>query len=185
LSDQSPKSPAGALQVFIDIVRMRRGPEDLPFDRSLLLVTVVAYGLLNFGIGLLLPHTASPLLPVLIDIAVTVGSLHWLLRLARKPERFVQSATAMFGFQIVLAPAMLFVAWLSVRYAQDATWQLPVAVLLFGVVMWALVVAARILRSATGWPMAACVAATITIDLFARLIVLSLFPQALTAPASP
>lgn len=184
MSDQSPKSPAGTPQVFIDIVRMRRGPEDLPFDRSLLVVIVLVYGVLNLGIGLLLPHTAPPLVPVLIDIAVTLASLHWLLRLARKPERFVQSATAMFGFQVVLAPVLLFVAWMWVRYEQDPTWQLPVALLLFAMGLWVLVVAARILRSATGWPLAACVAATITIDLFARLIVLVLYPQALTTPAS-
>ena len=55
MSEQSPKPLADKLQVFIDIARLRRGPEDLPFDVSLLVVTVLVYGLLKLGIGLLSP----------------------------------------------------------------------------------------------------------------------------------
>jgi hypothetical protein len=183
LSEQSPKPIADQLQVFIDIARMRRGPEDLPFDVTLLVVTLLVYGLLNLGIGLLLPQSVPPLALVAIEIVVTLASLHWLLRLARKPERFVQTAAAMFGFQIVLAPLLLIMAWLSLRYGEDSTWQLPVAMLRFAVAVWVLAAAARILRSATGWPMVACVAMTIAVELCTLLIVVLLYPQALDASA--
>jgi hypothetical protein len=183
LSEESPKPLADKLQVFIDIARMRRGPEDLPFDHSLLVVTVLAYGLLNLGIGLLLPHPVPPLPLVLIDIAVTLAALHWILQLANKRERFVQSAAAVFGFQIVLAPLVLIVAWLAVRYGKDDTWQLPVGLLYYAVDIWVLAAASRILRSATGWPMLGCVALTIAVDMCARLIIVLLFPAALDAAA--
>lgn len=178
MSDQS-QNPLGKLQVFIDIVRMRRGPEDLPFDRSLLIGTVIAYGLLNLVVTLLVPTPRVPALPlVLIEIMVTLVAVRALLQLAHRPERFVQTATATFGFQLVLAPAVLGVAWLSMTFGKDASWQLPVAMLQFAMAVWVLAVGSRILRSATDWPLAACVAATITARLLTYVIILLIFPQA-------
>lgn len=184
MSDQSPKRLAGTLQLFIEIVRMRRGPHDLPFDPSLLRATVLAYGLLQLAVGLLLPGEKVPAVAmVLVDIVLTLVTLRWLLRLAGKPERFVQTATAIFGCHFVLAPVLLLVAWLFLRYGgADGDWQAPVLILTFAVGVWVLMIAARILRSATEWPMVACVAAILALEMLTRLVLVLLFPQLLTTP---
>jgi hypothetical protein len=49
--------------------------------------------------------------------------------------------------------------------------------------VWALAVAARILKSATEWPMSACIALAIAGELLSFLLLTSLFPQAPTTPA--
>jgi hypothetical protein len=184
LSDQSPKSLAGTLQVFIDIVRMRRGPEDLPFDRSLLVGTIIVFALLNLGIGQLMPNRKLPSLAlVLIVTAVTLAALRFMLQLAKRSERFVQTATAIFGFQLVLVPVLLVVALLSRRAGEGSSWLVPVLMLRLALEIWVFVITTRILRSATGWPIAVCVAMIISIGMLTSLILLLLYPDAF-APAA-
>jgi hypothetical protein len=184
LSDQPPKTLTRTLQVLVDIVRLRRGPEDLPFDRSLLVGTVIVFALLNLGIGQLAPDRKLPTLPlVLIVIAVTLASLHFMLQLAKRSERFVQTATAMFGSQVVLMPVQLVVALLSMRNGEGSSWLAPVLMLWLAMEIWLFVITTRILRSATGWPVAVCVAMIIGVGMFMSLILMLLYPDAL-APAA-
>ena len=184
MSDQPPKRLAEQLQLLIDIVRMRRGPQDLAFDHSLLMAVVLAYGLLQLAMGLLLSDGKVPTLPlVVIQMGVTLVSLHWLLRLAGKPERFVQTATAIFGSLVVLAPARLTVAWLAMSAAEGGGMQLPAMFLNFALAIWVLVIVARIVRAATGWLLPACVAAVFAVEMFTLLILMLLFPQMLSASA--
>jgi hypothetical protein len=184
LSDQSPKPLASTLQVFIDIVRLRRGPEDLPFDRPLLVATVIAFALLNLGIGHLQPDPkVPPLALVLIEVAVTLVSLRVMLQLAKKSERFVQTATAMFGFQVVLVPLQLLVAWLSLRAGAGSGGQTPVLMLWVGMAAWGFVITTRILRSATGWPIAVCVAMILGTGMLTSLVIVMLYPQVLATAA--
>ena len=184
MSDQSPKRLAGTLQLFIDIVRMRRGPEDLPFDRSLLVGTVIMFAVLNLGIGQLMPDRKFPALPLLlIEIAVTLVALRLMLQLARRSERFVQTATAIFGFQLVLVPVQLVLVLLSLRQSEGSSWQALVLVLWVAMTIWAFVITMRILRSATGWPTAVCVAMIISIGMFVSLILMLLYPDALATAA--
>jgi hypothetical protein len=179
LSDQPPKSLASTLQVFIDIARLRRGPEDLPFDRSLLLGTIVTFALLNLGIGHMSPDgELPPLALVLIEVTMMLVSLRLMLQIANRSERFVQTATAMFGFQVVLVPAQLLVAWLSLRYVTGNSVPAPVLLLWAAVAIWTLIVATRILRSATGWPTAVCVAMILTVGMVTSLLLVLLYPHA-------
>ncbi len=186
MSDQSTNRFVDSLRLFVDIARLRRGPEDLPTDRSLLTTTVLAFGLLNVGLALVLPAPAGQqqsqlqvVVLVLIDIAMTLAMLYLLLQMAHKPERFRQTAAAMFGFHIVLMPVLLAATWLALRYGADKSWELLVAVLRLGVVVWVLAAAARILRSATEWPFVACVALVITMELLMLSVIALLFPQTL------
>ena len=51
-----------------------------------------------------------------------VFTLVWyvvLLRLVRRPERILQTTTAVFGFQAVLSPLLVISVWLMRRFAQD------------------------------------------------------------------
>ncbi len=164
-----------ALRVLTGIVRLRKGPEDLPFSATLLLLIIIVSSALDAVTWAVLPleeKDAGASAPLLIGIGVAV-TLAWygaLLRLAGRPERFVQTLTAVFGFQIILAPALLFTAWFYFSYAQDPTWKFPAGLLRSAVEVWALVILARILRSATGWSMFACVMLAISSELLTALL---------------
>lgn len=175
-----------ALRVLTGIVRLRNGPEDLPYSTALLLLLIVVSSALDALTWAVVPlpekSTAAASGPLLIGIGV-VMTLVWyggLLRLAGRPERFVQALTAIFGFQIILAPALLFSAWFYFTYAEDPTWRFPAGLLRSAVEIWALMILARILRAATSWPMFGCVLLAIANELLTALLMAST-----VSPAAP
>jgi len=168
---------------------MRRGPEDLPASLKLLVVVVLLSIVPDAVLLAILPASVSFQGSGAALIAIGIfATLFWfglVLRVAGKSERSLQTLTAVFGFQLVLAPALVFSGWFLATYSQDPTWQFPAAMLRLVVEVWALVVLARILRSATEWPMFACVMLAVANELLALLLVASLFPQPDAAAAIP
>jgi hypothetical protein len=184
LNDSAPRT-SNILGLFADIARMRRGPEDLPASSTLLLVTLVCYAVLDAVLLSIAPNLpGNPAVLIGIDIGVTMSWYAMLLRIAGKPERYLQTVTAILGFQLVLAPLLIASGWLFLKYQADATWQLPVSLLRLVVEVWALVVLSRILRSATGWPMFGCVALSIAQELITLLLVSAAVPGAVAAATS-
>jgi hypothetical protein len=167
--------------LFVDIARLRRGPEDLPVSRALLVATLVAYVAIKALLLAIEPNMpGNPAVLIGIDLGVTLLWCAALLRMAHKPERFLQTMTAILGFQLVLSPLQFASGWLFLKYGTDQAWQLPVQLLALAIGVWALVVLARILRSATGWPMFSCVALSIGQGLVTLLLVLAFVPGAIT-----
>jgi hypothetical protein len=177
--NQPVPGASSILSLFADIARLRRGPEDLPASSTLLLLTAVAYIVLDALLLSVAPGLpGNPALLIGIDLGVTLTWYAVLLRIARKPERYLQTVTAVFGFQLVLAPLLIASGWLFLKYQADTTWQLPVAMVRLAVEVWALIVLSRILRSATGWPMFGCVALSIGQELITLLLVSAAVPGA-------
>lgn len=169
-------------RLFADIALLRRGPEDVPASAFLLATVVVAYFLVNFFVSLLLPPFAGPWhLHLLVDVAFTLAWYAVLMRVFSKPERFLQTTTAVFGYQTVLAPAWIATAWLAGRFQDDEVWLFPVAIAGLGMLAWVLLANARILRSALGLSMAACVGLAILQTIVGQLLLLGLFPPSATA----
>jgi hypothetical protein len=104
------------------------------------------------------------------------------LKLAGRPERFVQTVAAIFGLQTVLQPASVSATWLFLTYMKDPVWQAPVSLLLLVLAIWMLAVNTRILKSATGWKQFACVSVVMLQSLLGRFIETSLFPAAIANP---
>jgi hypothetical protein len=165
---------------------MKRGPEDLPVSVGLLAVLVLVSVVSDIVLLNLLPKTleGNPVLLSVLGIAVVFSWTALVLRVAGKPERFTQTMTAVFGFQVVMAPLLIFSGWFMVAYQADPTWQTAAVGLRLVVEIWALAVLSRILRSATEWPMFACVMLAITTELLAFMIITTVFPQP-TAAALP
>ncbi len=191
MSEQPHSKLNDSLRLFADIARFRKGPEDVPVSGTLLGTVVLADAILS-GLSMALLPTqleGSPALIIGLSIAITLLYLKLVLALARHPERFTQTATAIFGYQIVMMPAILATGWLFLTAGQNPSWQAPVIMLRLVVEVWALAVAARILRAATGWPMAACVALAIAGELLTYLALAPFVPQldpaAAPAPAAP
>ncbi|MFO1502730.1 MAG: hypothetical protein U1F39_02820 [Steroidobacteraceae bacterium] len=177
-----------ALRVLTGIVRLQKGPEDLPYSVPLLVLLILVSSALDAVTWVVVPlpekATAGVSGPLMIAIGVAVTLLWYgaLLRYAGKSARTVQTLTAVFGIQIVLAPALLFSAWFYFTYFQDPTWKLPAGLLRSAVEIWALMILARILRAATQWSMFSCVLLAVGSQLVSALLMASLVSPAPVAP---
>jgi cytochrome bd-type quinol oxidase subunit 2 len=177
LSQSTPSTLIGAIALYRDIALLRRGPEDLPISQRLLTATCMAYAAVNLLLGLLLPDSAHAVLVVTIDIALMLLSGWLILQLAKHTERYLQTMTAVFGYQLLLTPPVVMASWLLNRYFKDEAWRLP-AMFLFSVLgLWVLVIYTRILRSATQWPVFSCVSLVIAQSLLTQIVLSSLFPE--------
>ena len=181
MSDSKPAGSTHVARLYIDIALFRRGPEDLPVSAVLLALTVLAYMLLSLLLSSVMPvGDENRVVLIALDCFLSLAWYWVVLRLAGRPERFLQTTTAVFGYQTVVAPAFVAATWLFLQYMKDETWQLPVALLLLALSLWTLAVNGRILRSATGWPQMICVALVVVEAVISRVIALGLFPGAAT-----
>jgi hypothetical protein len=182
LSAKSISTLAEAARVYVDIARLKRGPEDIPAVPSLLATTLVAYAIVSLAFGALMPSADGadhPVALLFVDMALMLVWVKLLLRLARKPERFLQTTLAVFGFQLVLAPLFASSMALFMRLRDDPSWQVPVSLLIVALGIWALIVNTRIFQSATQWPAPVCVALVIAQALVTRGLLLLMFPETL------
>lgn len=96
------------LDAFLQIALRRRGPEDLPDSRFLLLFAGALYVITQALLAT--PGSASPLAlarSVVLDLLLLCGGLWGLLRLTDHKPRFRQTLTAMFGTGALLSVFML------------------------------------------------------------------------------
>ena len=141
---------------LIDIVLLRAGPEQLPASSSLLgavvavnlAVSAMAYALISNA-----PNDWQTML--LVETIVSVLGLRAAFSLANKPERFLQTATAIFGTNTFFMPALIPMSATLLPYIHKADPAVPapaaLSVLAAVLGIWLLVVQIRILRAAFEW----------------------------------
>lgn len=178
---------AAAVEAFVGILRFRKGPEDVPASRPLLAGVVLGQVLLGLLLLAIPPESQveSPLVVVALELGVITLGVLFILRMAGFPERFTQTVTAIFGVQLVLAPLVYAARWLLVTYQADPVMQTPALFISAVIAVWLLVVTARILRSATGYPLFTCVFLVIGLQIATLLVVLGIFPPPLTDVPAP
>jgi hypothetical protein len=164
------------IQLFAQIALLRRGPQDLPASPLLLAVTVAGYFAVNFLVSALLPPIAGWPAHLAVDVAFMLAWYVLLLRLAGKSERTLQTTTAVFGFQMVLAPLLVTSEWLTRRFAQDATWQFPVTLMGLVLVIWVIAANSHVVKAALEWSRPASVSLVILQILAEQVLLLTLFP---------
>jgi hypothetical protein len=153
----------GALaRLYCDVAIWRRGAADVPGVPVLLWSTLALYIVVTaalsvaFGLGGRWPGELA------VDVLYTLGWAWLLLRVAGRRERFMQVATALFGFQLVLAPLTVGVQALvpaPVRPGDPRLLAVQLAVL--ALQAWIIAAVAHIVRDAFEWPLAAGVALAI------------------------
>ena len=164
------------VRLFVQIALMRKGPQDLPNSAVPLALTVAANFIVNFLVSAALPPIAGPwLMQSIVVVAFTFAWYALLLKILRRPERFVQTTTAVFGYQAVLSPLFIVAIWLIRQFSDDETWQFPIAVVGLAIVVWMVAANARILKSALEWAMPACVALVILQNLGEQFLLIYLF----------
>jgi hypothetical protein len=141
---------------LIDIVLLRGGPELLPASPGLLgIVVVVNLAVSGFIYSFMpkAPHNWE--LQLLVETVVALLGLRVAFSLAHKPERFLQTSTAIFGTTTLFMPALIPMATALRPYLINTDPELvpPVALSLLAAILgiWLLVVQIRILRTAFEW----------------------------------
>ncbi|MBC7162359.1 MAG: hypothetical protein H5U26_09645 [Immundisolibacter sp.] len=139
-------SPWRALAELVgDLLRLRRGPQDVPYSPTLLLLALIPYALLGSTLAafampasraLLYGPTEAALLAVLVYVSVAVR---------RRPARYVQTLTAL------LLVGVVFNA-LSLPLTALARPENGLGLLILALVAWSFAVSVHILRLALDLP---------------------------------
>ncbi len=139
------------LKLFAQIALLRRGPQDLPASGLLLAGTVIAYVAVNCLVAGVLPLAASWPLLLLVDVAFLLAWNALLLQAVRRPERTVQTLTAVFGFQLVLEPLLVVLQSLAQRLHGDPVWEGPAVAATLVCLVWLVAANTRIVSAALEW----------------------------------
>jgi hypothetical protein len=162
------------LDAFLQIALRRRGPEDLPASRFLLLVAGVAYVLSQAVLAAPVYDSATGLIRSLVlDLLLLCGCLWGMLRLTGHGQRYRQTLTAVFG-----TGALLSVCMVPFNYWLDAAGKPAVAPTLglLAVVSWSLVVNGHIFSRALSTPFAAGLAISVAYFFLNYLVFAQLGP---------
>ena len=140
------------IRLFTQIALLRLGPQDVPASSLLLALTVAGYFLVTFLVSSLLPPFPGPWFAHLcVDVVFMFAWYTLLLRVVRRPERFLQTTTAVYGFQAVLAPLLVASVWLLRRFPQDSVWQLPITMVNLALLIWFIAANSHIVKAALEW----------------------------------
>ena len=163
-------------RLYLAIAIWRRGPQELPAVGILLPLTIAAYVLLSAAVGESLPSMHPGWLWQVALDTLFVASWYWLLlAIAGRRERYLQTATALFGLQTVLAAPSMVLVWLMQRLSHDDSLRLPVYIAALALAIWTLVAIGHILRSALERPLGLCLILALLQMLVEELVFLSLF----------
>jgi hypothetical protein len=126
-------------------------PQDLPASRTLLLLTVMSYGLVNSVLYI----AEMPVLKAILAAATELGLMallsYVLLWIRLLSNRWLQTLTALMGTGAVLAVLVLPFWFWQAGVSQSAVAVIPALVIL-GFMVWNLIVVAHILRHALTIP---------------------------------
>ncbi|MCJ7556861.1 MAG: hypothetical protein MUP90_08110 [Gammaproteobacteria bacterium] len=141
------------LRVYIDIIVLRRGPQDLPASQFLTLSALLLY--LSSGLALFLTHVptfSGALAELSVAVLIEAGFFLILLSLRGKMLRAGQTLSALWGSGALLTFAGLPLhIWMQAQ-PQEAAAALPGLGLLL-LLLLSLVVAGHILREALEIPL--------------------------------
>lgn len=166
------------LKLFAQILLLRRGPQDLPASGLLLVLTVVAYVVVNCVFSYLFPPAREWPALLLIDVGFLLLWNALLLKAAGRPERTLQTTTAVFGYQLLLSPLLVILQWLAQRLHGDPTWEGPMVAAGLVLLVWVVAANSRIVSAALEWSITAGVALVIVQTLAEELLQLTLLVPA-------
>lgn len=150
------------LDVFFQIALRRRGPEDLPDSRFLLLLSGCAYVLAQAFLGAPVYGASLTLARSLVlDLLLLCGCLWGLLRLSGHSTRFRQTLTAVLGTGALVSLCMLpFNYWFNMP-AEPGKVALGPGIGLLALISWSLIVNGHIFARALSRPFVAGLAISI------------------------
>ncbi|GMR05654.1 MAG: hypothetical protein BMS9Abin25_0229 [Gammaproteobacteria bacterium] len=168
------------LILFIDLIRLRRGPQDLPASQNLLIIT----GFLLIVTAILGDHMnedfTGKLIFALTQIVILTAIVWGILALNKKSERTVQTLTAFYGTSVLI---QLFVwpfrSWLQ---SMSEETQKQATIPLFAIVVlaiWSFVVMVYIYHNALDCSRGKAILMSILTQLIVGMVMLTLFASEL------
>lgn len=144
------------LSAFLDIIMLRKGPQDLPASQFLMVSALLCYGASGLALFLTqIPSVAGALSELSVVLAMEAGFFVALLALQGRSSRTVQTLTALWGTGTFLTlaglPLHMWIA--SIPEGSDPATVATLGVLLL--LILSLVVAGHILREALELPLPA------------------------------
>jgi hypothetical protein len=164
------------VRLFAQIALLRRGPQDLPASALLLGLTLAGYLGVNALVSALLPPVSGWPLQLLVDTLFTLAWYVALLRLVGRPERILQTSTAVFGLQAVLSPPLIASEWLMRRFGEQTLWQLPIALVGLLLLVWLVAANGHVVKAALGWSVTPSIMLVIVQIFCGQLLLFALFP---------
>jgi hypothetical protein len=164
------------IRLFAQIALMRRGPQDVPASMRLLVLTVGGYVAVNCLLSSALPTDPRWQGTLLLE---TLFMLVWyvvLLKLVGRPERTLQTTTAVFGMWAVLSPLLVASDWLILHAGEDTLWQIPANCASLLLLAWVIAASSQVVKAALEWSGAASVALVILQLVASYLVVFALYP---------
>jgi len=143
--------------LFAQIAVSRKGPQDLPASSLVLALTVFGYWLVRYAVSSVLPPPPHWRLHLAVDVIFTLVWYAMLMRTAGRPERFVQTATAFFGFGLLLFPLWTVAIHFSWTLPEKHVLYVPAALLALAIAIWVIRAGSYVLKAALELPLAACV----------------------------
>jgi hypothetical protein len=143
---------------LLRLMRLRSGPQDLPYSPALLASLVVASIALDFYAARTLGGANDALaIRAALAIAVSLGLPYLILHIARRSARFVQTATAIVAtsllFALLVLPVIALVGQLPEDPAEITAGQMLFGWLSLALLAWKLVVQGSIFRHALEIPL--------------------------------
>lgn len=134
------------VSTLLGLCLLRGGPQDLPYSPALLILCLLAYGALGVQMARLGLPAVEPLTFSVIDIALLLGFVWFILSFKGLYSRFNQAATALAGTGALMGLiAWVLLSWQTQLLNQHASISL-VSLLLLAHLVWHLAIIAGIVR---------------------------------------
>jgi hypothetical protein len=164
------------IRLYTQLTMMRKSPAEVPASPVLLVLTILVCFGSQWVVGALLPPMKGPWINRLVlDVAFTLVWYALLMYLVKKPERFLQTSTAVFGYQILLMPPSIAIAGVQQGLDKESIWQYPLSWITLALFIWIVAANSHIVKAALEWSMAPSVALVILQTLVGELLALTLF----------
>ncbi|MGR9044525.1 MAG: hypothetical protein ACU83N_04460 [Gammaproteobacteria bacterium] len=162
------------IKLLFDICLLNKGPQDIPPSSWLLNGLILAYALIGFLVLYIGTPWYDAALQVLVEIALVILFTKVLLGLTRKPERYLQTASALFGTDVLIS----FFALPAMTSMTTGKMTLLTFSVMLGLMIWHWLVTGHIIRHAISQSLSFGLGIAFLYILATYRIMALLFPQA-------
>lgn len=168
------------LYLFIDLIRLRKGPQDLPASQGLIIITgffLVVSAVLGDQVN---SDFSNRLVFALSQIAILTVTVWFILSLNQKTERALQTLTAFYGSSVIIQLIVWpFRSWL-LSLSEEAQKQASIPLLaIIALAVWSFVVMVHIYKNALDSSRGKAIFMSIITQMIVGMSMLSLFSDEL------
>ena len=150
------------IQAFLEICLLRKGPQDIPASSLFFGICAGAYALSSLLLATAYQDLNNAVIVALTDSGLTILITYLLLFTVRRPQRWLQTVTALLGtgtiFSLLATPVYYAIAAPGMGQSGNPV----LGILIWALIIWNVIVMAHILRHAltVSFPMGILLALT-------------------------